>query len=198
MRIRLKKTIGYAVVNLIRQVVMTDIPEYRPVAFRVGENSNVLHISDSVEEDMTEFISKFWSGDFVSLSNEEIIRETFTCNKVFSLSDVKTSNIVFSGEDKEILHSLSPVDIEVIFRYGTGNYSSEENEAYLTNKGIDTSKFVCISSRHCLVKNFSFTEIEDGDFIIFDIRLQCKPGVQENTLISIVVDRFKELLDLMK
>lgn len=197
MLLTVKKTYGNAFLNLVRQLLLADTMEYRPIAFRVGDSSNVLMIDDSVEEDMTEFISKFCSGSFIATSDAEMAKVNVRCDKVLKLSSIKTGELFFKGDDIEVLHSFSPVEVQVIFRRGTGSYSSDENVEFLERNNINVDDYVCISSRHSLISKFAYTTTESKDNITYNLDIVCKHGVHEDVLLSDVAARIKELSDCL-
>lgn len=198
MIIRVKKSYGHAFINLVRQLLIADTREYRPVAFKIGNASNVLAISDAVEEDMTEAISKFCAGNFTATSESAYTRVCLQCANTLRLSSVKNDDLVFAGTDAAVLHSFSPIEVEVIFRYGTGNYSADENEAFLQENGVDISEYVCVCSRHCLVENFSYTVTEEDDEVLYDVSIKCKPGVTEKALLDGVADTLADMISNLK
>lgn len=164
MEVRLNKFTGALLLNLVRQVALTRLSEVRPIAFKVGGFSNVVNISDNVEEDMTEFISNVCYYKFNGSANSTMSCVALHCNGALDISSFNTSEIsVASGERREVLHSFSDVPVIVYFRNGSGKFTAEENERFLQEQGISTEDLVVINSRHRPVFNIGVEQIDEDE-----------------------------------
>lgn len=182
MRLELDKQYGPALLNLFRQAAMTAVPVVRPIAFSVGNNSNVIDASDATVEDMTGFIHNVMSSQY--FTNADNTSELITCqlNIAASFSTQQLERFgVLTQENKVLLHTISPTYVTIHFRQGTGNYSAKQNVAFLEDSKVDTKHLVVVPSRHSAIDNFTFKEIESEDKYIVDITVESKT-ITENKI----------------
>lgn len=196
MKLRLNKYVGDSIVNSLRQAVMCRVPDTRPIAFKVGEMSDVVNISDVVEEDMTEFISNVSSSYYASANELEVFNSRV--GNVLHTSDIaKGSGIsVLSVGVSEVLHVLAGVPVTIYFRRDAGKFLSKENAMFLKSKGVDTNSLVIINSRHSPVLNFSFTKKRVSDFIDeFDISVYTNGSVPGEEILKYGIEILKKDLE---
>lgn len=169
MRLELDKRYGPALVNLLRQAAMTAIPVLRPIAFSVGQNSNVIDTCDSAVEDMTTFIHNVMNQVYFTKMPE---MELFRVNKNVTAS-LQTSDFISSEvecrQNAVVLHVLGSTNVQIYFRLAAGNYSAKENVAYLRSKNIETDSLVVVPSRHCAVDACKLQEHEDEFKYVVDV-----------------------------
>ena len=204
MKLQFNKNYGHAALNLMRHLLLTNTAEYRPVAFKVGTNSNVLQIGDFAEEDMTEFISNVCRGYYGRVSGspvtDDVVYSVFrtTCNGVLSTGDIKTDDLLSCGDNLPVLHLHSATTVEIIFRLGKGVYSSAENEEFVEHAVGNVDDYVCVSSRHTLLDNLTFSEDSTGNAITFDVDIIPKRGVQATALLDGVADEMERIAEQLR
>ena len=203
MKLQFNKNYGHAALNLMRHLLLTNTAEYRPVAFKVGTNSNVLQIGDFAEEDMTEFICSVCRGYYGQISSataDNVAHSVFrtTCNGVLSTGDIKTDDLLSCGDNLPVLHLHSATTVEIVFRLGKGVYSSAENEEFVENAVGNADDYVCVSSRHTLLDNLTFSEDSAGNSIIFDVGITPKRGVQAAALLDGVADEMERIAEQLR
>lgn len=185
-------------VNLLRQVCMCRIPEVRPIAFKVGATSNVAEIGDSVEEDMSEFISNVSSAVFRFVKEDDLCVTRCDCDGVLKLSNLTSGNVSLVQGDKEILHSLARINVQVIFRKAAGRYKLAENREFVrqraTSIGItDVNEWVFINSRHCPVISFCdnlLGELKDG--CQHEVEVITNNSIDAETLLGMAITLIKD------
>jgi len=180
MQVCVNRYTGESLLNMVRQTALTRLREVRPVAFKVGAFSNMVTISDSVEEDMVEFIGKV-SSSVYSLkdeSSELFVWKGQTSGGCFRTRDMEGDGLtVLSVGHDELLHCFGDVSVEVYFRNGAGKYTAEQNIAFLRKHGVDTDSLAVVVSRHTPVSLFSYKKVgEDGHGDIYDITVVPKGG----------------------
>lgn len=187
MRIKVDKYSGASFLNTLRQVALTRLKEVRPIAFRVGSFSNVLTINDSVEEDMTEFISKVSSSVFNFDGEDQLIAWKGLADKCLAVSQIAgdgLSILVHGCED--VLHCDGSEEVVIYFRNDCGKFTREENIAFLRSHSIDTDSLVVIASRHSPVKTFAFEKVSEPDYennVEFEVNVITKGIFTEETVI---------------
>lgn len=167
---------GMTLGNVLRKVALTQLDSWRPVAFSVGTNSNVITAGDNVVEDMVEFASSLSKMHFTVDTDKPAYVLTFdtSCLKV---SDFETDKVhVFSNDDREILHTVSgTTTVTVFLRNGKGSYSAKENEKFLKDSpdtaGLCNNAVEYLNSRHCDIERpgFSVDKREDCEIIYFHV-----------------------------
>lgn len=172
MLLKLNKTYGPALVNLLRQISMTACPVVRPIAFSVGSESNVIDTADSVVEDMTAFIDNVMSVNYYAAETEsrEMIEFKATVTTALSSDQFDQSGVI-SKQNKVVLNALAPTPVSIIFRKTAGRYTAKQNVEFLREQGINTDKYVVVPSRHCAVETFLMNEIEDENEYKVDISI---------------------------
>lgn len=185
-----------ALINLLRQAAVTCTSRVRPIAFSVGHASNVLMISDSVEEDMTTFIRNVCNGQYRTTQNKEIIVCECVCAGVLSTNAFEQDGIE-PIQDFQILHSLGEIDVRVIFRQTSGSYTREDNEQCLADAGIDLSRYTVIPSRHSDVANFSYTLKKGLTEDVYDVNILSFSGKSEEEIISLAKEEIIQALQTM-
>lgn len=187
MNIVLNKYVGESVMNAVRQAAMCCIEEVRPIAFKVGLDSNVIAISDFVEEDMTEFISNVCSSSFVASPNsDDLVEVTVEANGVLTVKDLCTNSIAVAKFGiVDVLHTMKSTNVTVWFRRASGAFREKENVQFLEDHRVDTSHLVVINSRHCPVTVFHQQEVSRSeDSITFSIEIRTNSTVTENEVLE--------------
>lgn len=200
MILKFEKGFGESLLNTVRQIAMTQIPVVRPIAFSVGYHSNVITIDDQVVEDMVTFISNVCSANYTTQSDADVFQATVKCANVLDLQQLcKDIPINVITGNKEILHSLSEVPVNVIFRKCSGSMGVEENTQFLESKHFNVTNLTVINSRHSNVASFSISKkrCEDG-MEAFDVSIESMYGISEaqifNTAMQILNDKVANVL----
>lgn len=168
MKVVLDSNSSNAFLNLLRKVLRSRLPSARPIAFKVGSVCDVCNTADSVEEDMSEFISNVSSSFFAMNEDSELAVYTCSVNGTLSLAGASSElaasgvTVLDLGTD-EVLHTLSPIPVTIYFRRAPGRFTARENEEFLAGKGVDTSELIIINSRHCPIKNLTYEEVDQYD-----------------------------------
>lgn len=194
MKIEVNKYYGESLINALRQAAICGIPEVRPIAFKVGTASNVLEISDLVEEDMTEFISNVSSSVYETSSNSELFNLEVEAHGVLTVNQLCSGEIAIANRGiEEVLHTFAPIKVTVYFRKAAGSYREKENESFLENNSVDTSNLVVVNSRHCPVQKFIQVEENRTDkSIIFNISVLTNFSVTEEEVLTKAVALIKQ------
>lgn len=189
MKLKLNKEYGESLCNTIRQIALTQMVVVRPVGFSVGDNSTVIDTCDSVEEDMTEFISNVCEGVYLAVTSElpELLEGTVRCNGTLTLGDLCPEgwDITALQPERAVLHTLAPVVVGVVFRASTGYHSMQENADFLAKNNYLAGSWVPISSRHSLVTRFSYTTLEtESDKCTMELSATTNGNVDGDTVIA--------------
>lgn len=177
MKLKIRKEYGDAFINLLRQLCLTTTKKVKPIAFAVGTNSNVLEIGNTVEEDMTEFVSNVSHCTFVTQSQKELLEWSGICEHELKADQIKSNDVESILSFNTLLHSLAPIKVQIYFRNSDGSHSDIENQSFLASHDIDTSRLVVIPSRHCVVSAFTFKyEDLDENYRLYDVNVVCEQG----------------------
>lgn len=165
MKIKVDKYSGASYLNTLRQIALTRLKEIRPIAFKVGAFSNVLTINDSVEEDMTEFISKISSSVFSYEGNAPLFKWKGIVNRCLAINELAKDGLgVVVAGCKEILHCDGCEEAIIYFRNDCGKFTREENIGFLRSNSVNTDDLVVVASRHSPIKLFAFEKVGDPDY----------------------------------
>lgn len=197
MRVQVNHYCGAAMLNTLRQIALTRLPETRPIAFKVGAFSNVLAISDSVEEDMTEFISNVCSSVFSTAGSDEILVCSCTAEGKLSIDDLTASTAggltVVSKGAVDILHCTDRVGVYIVFRTAAGKFTRQENAEFLRRNGIDSSSYVTVNSRHTPTAEFAIEKVAElGELDEYEIGIFAKAGLPVATIYDDAVRIYKD------
>lgn len=166
--IDLKKESAETICNALRQTALCRRKVLRPIAVKVGEQSSVVAMGPLVMEDMTEFISKLVSYNYLpvdELSEGQIVSTIVTCTNKVTLADVLGSVAIAydSNPNEELLHFVkssagdTAIVVEVYFRYACGAFSSSQNENFLEQcKTVISTGLTAFNSRHNDIDSFAF------------------------------------------
>lgn len=176
-----------ATVQMIRHTLLTEVPALRPIAFCIGNNMTLISAGNSVMEDTIEVAANITQPLYCY---SEIDRSPDfavwhgTVDGTLSTADFRSAGIgVAAGPDVEILHTLAPVEVYVVFRHATGGYRRDDNRRFIESCCADSSRFtrsgasdehlnllrevrnrdsVYLHSRHCNIRNIK-VNIETTD-----------------------------------
>lgn len=191
MLLKFKSAYSEGMLNAFRQCCMSCLDTTRPIAFKIGNDSNVIATNDFIVEDMTEFIQNVC--DLIFVSDQEISRFTTIvdgCLDCSKFTEVGVSAI----QNRELLHTLASTSVEIVFRRCAGNCSVANNVAFLEQHTINSDEYVVIPSRHCDIDNFSYTTRIDQDTTIYDIKIDTYSGLSEEKIFESVQQKMIQII----
>lgn len=175
MRIELNKQYGPGLVNLLRQAAMLSVPVVKPIAFAVGQSSNVIDTCSNVIEDMTMFTNNVMTKTYY-MNNPEDKLDVPILVALTVKENLKTSDFEQFGikckQDSIVLHALSSVNVKMYFRNSCGNYTAKQNVEFLQDAGVNTNDIIAVPSRHCAIKSFILDPQENEDKFVCNIRVE--------------------------
>lgn len=181
MEIVLQQGIGNALLNAVRSEAYLCYPIIRPIGFKVGGDSTVVGIADSVVEDMTTFISNVSRWVFDYRGDSPVICTKVVCDGELLLSELLKGSGITTNGDAAILHSNAPVEVEVVFNFVAGNKLLQENDALLKKAGYNG--FTAINSRHCVIDKFTFKVVDTmDDAEVFDVLITTVDGSSDKAV----------------
>jgi DNA-directed RNA polymerase alpha subunit len=198
MIVKLNRYTADGVINSIRQIALTRLNSLRPIAFAVGESSNVINISEKCEEDMTEFIGNISSMAFSYTGGNKLVTWKNLCRDVLNASAFSNGEIgVISYDVTEVLHVFTPMNVTVYFRFDSGKHTKEDNEAFLKKNGVNTDSLVIINSRHGVVKNFVVNKLEEdaSDNVSYDVNVITEGTISAEEVVSQAISILKRDLE---
>lgn len=172
--VEMKKGSAETVCNALRQTALCRRKVLRPIAVKVGEQSSVVAMGPLVLEDMTEFISKLVSYNYLpvgDLAEGDLIPVTVSCTGKVTLGDIlgDVATAYNASNNDELLHFVKSssgdtvIQVDVYFRYACGSFSSQQNEDFLDMHKIDVSSGItCFNSRHNDIESFAFDVNKTG------------------------------------
>lgn len=193
MQIKVNKQYSNAFVNLLRQIILTGVDTVRPIAFQVGNTSNVLATADSVEEDMTTFIRQVCNNTYYTKTDDELVVCESVCSSVLRSGDFQPAGIA-AVQEKELLHVLGEISVSVVFRNTAGSHSKEDNIMCLERNSLLSDNFIVIPSRHSDIGAFRYESTVSGDDVVYDLHIESMTGRSEAELINFAKDKISVLL----
>lgn len=205
MKITLDSNSSNAYMNLLRKVLRCRIPSTRPIAFKVGSVCDVCNTADSVEEDMSEFISNVSSSLFAMEENSDFAVFECSVSETLNLSELSSQlassgvTVLDLGTDS-VLHALSVTPVRIYFRKAPGNFTIKENEEFLESRGVDTSSLVVVNSRHCPIKNLTYKVLDNvNGKTVYDLEVETDGSLTTEAALTkaanLIVDDSKSLLE---
>lgn len=152
--------------NSIRQMGLARSPSWRPVAFSLDRNFNMLNATPEVVEDMISAMSNITSLVFTPKREltGEFLKESFTFTGSLSKENMVSQYFDISGLEGNLLTVLDeqPATLTIIYRYSVGLHSSLENTDFITRNHESPAQFKALSSRHSGVDEFTFDVSESS------------------------------------
>ena len=187
------------VLNVLRQVAITQLEVVRPIGFSVG-NSNLLSAGDSVLEDMVEVSSNlsnlFFEG--AEIPAGKVVPITVQVSSELRSSDLASNGISVNDPGKELLHVVGyPVTVTVYFYKGTGCFNSEDCIRVLQEANVYNTNIITINARFCKIKSFSFTNNPDNDSCV-DLCVETLDGSSTSEVIKECADKLISVLGSIK
>lgn len=164
MTFEIKKGYGMQTANYLRQLLLTRVPTWRPIAFSVGNNSNVVTAGDNVLEDTVEISTNLCRYHYDIDSDEDLYKLTLS-DKCININNLNTDKVtVLDADSSEIIHALNQnITLTIYFRRDSGIVFVEQNQAYLQRDGINADNKIIMNSRHCNFENVIINVTEKDD-----------------------------------
>lgn len=199
MKYTVRKGLGHIIGNLARQMLLTQWPSIRPIAYSVGNKSTVVSAGSNVVEDMVEFGLAISSLNFKCDSMElGDVKCVELDSRVIKVSDLEQNGLQAIGDgEKEILHFVGePVTVKIFFRCGYGSFSSYENRRFLEQNSLFENNVITMNSRHCDISTVGFTvePVNDEEESLI-INIDDSLGRNEHELVK---ESFNILFDLIE
>lgn len=181
-KVRILRGLGDAYLNCVRSAAYVGIDVIRPIGVRVGGSSNVVDISNSVQEDMPTVISAIVKGNYTGdLNPGELLEVKIVSNGELMLSDLLNGSRIKSTVDLPIMHSMVETEISVVFAYTHGWYKTEDNMSKLEKAGY--SGYVAVNSRHCGIDTFTYNKVMQLDHEdVYDVNIRTINGQSEEKI----------------
>lgn len=199
MKFKIEKGHGQLIGNFLRQCLLTRIDVWRPIAYTIGNSSNIVTSGDNILEDSSEIANNICRYHYEITSNSDIYKITLT-TKELKISDINNGSVkVMDADNASIFHALNQeVSVTIYFRKAKGKMSSQQNQAALQREGINPDNIVVFNSRHSNLDAVSvivseFDELKDE----VEITLTETCGINDEDLVQIcckdIVDIFTSL-----
>jgi hypothetical protein len=160
LEVRLPKGVGVAVGNALRQIAMSRLSAWVPIAISLDRKFNTVHTTAEIPEDMPSIMAGVTSLRYVPTEGLEgnFIKEKFTFTKSLRSSEMMSDNFVVSGPDSVIMTSLEDraVTLTIVFRKASGEMDHASNADFLIESGERREDYMVFNSRHTNVRNFTF------------------------------------------
>ena len=164
------KPIALSVANLVRGTILSQFPSWRPIAYEFSSKASILSVESIMEDPIS--INGAFSALSYSLEGTESLgsvrKETYEINGKFGLSELKSSTkftITHNMSNNfNLLTSIKPVTINVIYLFSTGKRDEDQNRKLVPV----SNNIVVFASRHTSVEEISYQleERPDGTMAI--------------------------------
>lgn len=199
MTFEIKKGCGMQTANYLRQLLLTRVPTWRPIAFSVGNNSNVITAGDNVLEDTVEISTNLCRYHYDIDSNEDLYKLTLSSSCI-NIDDLNTEKVtVLDADNSDIIHALNQnITLIVYFRRDNGTVLIEQNQAYLQRDGINADNKIIMNSRHCNFENVSINVIDKDDLTeIVSVDIDASYDVDVNAVVQICCSKAISMFEMI-
>lgn len=171
MKIKIEKGHGQLIGNFLRQCLLTRVDVWRPVAFTIGNSSNVVSSGDSILEDSSEIVNNICKYHY-DIKIEGDFYKLVCTTKVLNIDDLQNDIVnVMDADGASIFHALNQeVSVVIYFRKAKGKMSSQQNQAALQREGINPDNIVVFNSRHSNINAIS-VGVTEHDELSDDIEI---------------------------
>ena len=182
-KIVLPKGEGQPIGQFLRQLALTKLPSWRPIAYSLNvSNTNALHSSGNIVQSMLDFSSNLSLLEYQSDAKGSIITEQYTFSGALTSDDLKGKRIKCVTPGVKLIDNLSnePVTLQIYFRYGYGKYNPSQNLAFIQDAFLFKPDMKILSSLHSPLSTFTFKVNElnlDEEELVMNIT-----GKQDNSL----------------
>ena len=144
-----EKGYGLMLANFLRQSLLTKIETWRPIAFTLGSETNVVSAGDNIMEDSVEIGNNICSYLYDIDKQEDFFKFTATVRDLMCSDMMQGSINILNPDDKVIFHALNQdATVTIYFSKAMGSVSSSDNRALLQRHGINPDSIVIMNSRH--------------------------------------------------
>lgn len=149
MEFDVEKGYGLMLGNFIRQALLTKIETWRPIAFTLGSETNVVSAGDNIVEDSVEIGNNICSYLYEINKQEDFFKFTATVRELMCSDIMQGSVNILNPDDRVIFHALNQdATITIYFSKAKGTVSSNDNRALLQRHGVNPDAIVIMNSRH--------------------------------------------------
>lgn len=198
--LKVDKGTGLPLGNALRQLSMTQLECFRPIAFSINREFNKISASESIAEGTYRIASNLGKYHF-ELKDQSfasnIVKEQYTFTGILKPQNMESNHFNIHGNDANLITCLdgSPVQLTVIYRKGNNAYDTSENSQFLVDHGLLPKEFFVMSSRHTNVRNFSFS-VSDTSTSKEDLVLTIESDHgDESALLADALKTLKHLVD---
>ena len=182
-KITLPKGEGQPIGQFLRQLGLTKLSSWRPIAYSLNiSDTNALHSSGNIVQSMLDFSSNLSLLEYSSDVKGTILSEQYTFNGSLTSDDLKGKKISCVTKGVKLLDNLSKetVTLQVYYRYGYGKYNTSQNLAFIQDACLFKQDLKILSSLHSPLATFTFKVNEldlDEEELIMTIT-----GKQDNAI----------------
>lgn len=156
-----EKGTGITLGNALRQLCMSRLGCWAPVAFSLNRDISLISASSDIVQDTYRImanLSKLQISPKFTDINEEMVSETFKFFGTLKPGNMGSELFSISGSDEALITSVGggEVELRVLYRYGSGAFKSSENANFLQENGEDPKSYFVMASRHTNVKTFTY------------------------------------------
>lgn len=175
--VRLPKGNGLSIGNSLRQMAMSRLPAWRPIAISLNRKLNILHATDEIVEDVYSIMSAVTSLKYTQKKeiSGDFIKERFSFVGSLRTSGLVSENFDIAGEDQSLITSLDDreVSLTIVYRFARGDMDQLSNSEFLKSQGERNEDYLVMNSRHTNVNNFSFDVLDlslEDEKLLIDIQ----------------------------
>lgn len=155
------KGTGTVIGNTLRQLSLTQLECYRPIAFSLNRDFNKIDASNSIVESTLSIASNLTDMVFISkegVNTAEKVTETYDFLGVLKPENMASESFIVHGAEGALVSCLdgSSVELKVIYRKGNASFTSLENRRFISETGEDPDEYIHLASRHTLLTSFTF------------------------------------------
>lgn len=175
--------------NGLRQIAMSEVPCWRPVAFSLNREFNKMYASGGIIEKPFRIGSNLASCTFTPKGEltGNILVETVSFTRELEPSKVSQENFNVLGKGYPLVTSSedTPVEFTVVYRYGAGAFDSSQNEKFLIEKGLSPKDYQTIASRHTTiaVMTYDIEEVSESEERL-SISIESDAGDESEVLVQ--------------
>lgn len=204
MKKKVRKGCAGIIANVLRQITLTGLKSLRPIAVKVGNDSDVISAGSSVLEDMITICSNLNTLGYVCNSDKDVIEFRTVVTGTLMASQLQSDDfsiVLPNGRDIELMHVLNDsVELVIYLKNACGTCSKDANVYTLASAGFNTDKLVVLNSRHTDIINFAYSILDDTDdstdLIDFEIESRISNNIDfQESILNDSVEILKEILE---
>ena len=167
MEIKVEKGFGQLFGNFLRQCLLTRLEVWRPIAFSIGNNSNIVSAGDNILEDAEEICCNLSKYCYEINADSNFYKQTLD-TKELCINDLDNEKVtVVDADGASIFHALNQqATINIYYRKSKGPCYQNDNRAFLNREGISADNIIIMNTRHSYFDAISinvlpYTELEE-------------------------------------